>query len=176
MNILAAATFSHSTNANPYFLEETKKPLPDLLHNIETCFHQEIATPLYTSVDPRNTAYKPGTADTDLFLTGFNNLNQAYLINSVVSQDYTSLAGYCSTSSPLHKEFEPELSIHLSGERSNRLNKTHRNQNCQISIGDFSPCAALLINDLADKCSEILENVYHALTHSTITLRIQEAN
>lgn len=79
-------------------------------------------------------------------------------------QDYISLDGYRCALGLLRDDAESEITIELPSGRSITLNKTHLNENNQISIGDFTPCAVLLNNDMPGGRPRILENIQQPVT------------
>ena len=89
--------------------------------------------------------------------------NLLYLENIATLYDYITLAGYRCALGSLREDIESEISIELSSGRSLTLHKINRNENNEISIGDFTPCAVLLNNDLSGGRPKILENVKQTL-------------
>jgi glutamate--cysteine ligase len=89
--------------------------------------------------------------------------NLAYLDNVATIQDYIRIAGYRCALGTLRDDVESEVSIDLPSGRSITLNKIHRSKNNLISIGDFTPCAVLLNNDMSGGRPEILENIQQSV-------------
>ncbi len=89
--------------------------------------------------------------------------NLAYLENVATIQDYISIAGYRCALGTLRDDVKPIISIDLPSGRSITLNKIHRNENNQISIDDFTPCAVLLNNDMSSDLPRILKNIQQTI-------------
>jgi glutamate--cysteine ligase len=89
--------------------------------------------------------------------------NLAYLDNVATIQDYISIVGYRCALGTLRDDVESEVSIDLPRARSTTLNKIHRSKNNLISIGDFTPCAVLLNNDMSGGRPEIQENIQQSV-------------
>jgi glutamate--cysteine ligase len=85
--------------------------------------------------------------------------NIPYLENVATIQSYISLAGYRCALGTLRDDIESTTSIALPSGRTITLNKIFRNNQNEVSIGDFSPCAVLLNNDLSGGRPKILEGI-----------------
>jgi len=84
--------------------------------------------------------------------------NLFYLENVATIQEYISLAGYRCYLGSLREDTETDSRISLPSGREIVLNPVQR-QDDNISIGDFTPCAVLLNNDLSGGRPAILEGI-----------------
>ncbi len=84
--------------------------------------------------------------------------NLFYLENVASIQEYITLAGYRCALGTLRDDVESETTINLPSGRDIVLNPIKRHDN-KLSIGDFTPCAVLLNNDLSGGRPKILEGI-----------------
>ncbi len=88
------------------------------------------------------------------------NLN--YLENVATLQEYVSLAGYRCSLGSLREDITEPTRVELPSGRTITLHPLTRKAD-KISIGDFTPCAIVLNNDLSGGRPEILENIDQSL-------------
>ena len=84
--------------------------------------------------------------------------NLPYLENIATLQEYISLAGYHCYLGTLREDIQSPSKIGLPSGREITLHPLIRNDD-RISIGEFTPCAVLLNNDLSGGRPKILENL-----------------
>lgn len=84
--------------------------------------------------------------------------NLFYLENVATLEEYISLAGYRCALGTLREDITQATRIELPSGKSITLNPVTRHNN-EISIGDFTPCAIVLNNDLSGGRPKILENL-----------------
>ncbi len=84
--------------------------------------------------------------------------NLFYLENIATIQDYISLAGYRCSLGSLREDITSATEFKLPSGRDITLHPIKR-QNDKISIGDFTPCAIVLNNDLSAGRPPILEGL-----------------
>lgn len=88
--------------------------------------------------------------------------NQFYLENIATIQQYISLAGYRCALGTLRDDIVTDTTFDLPSGRKITLHPVHR-QDDQLSIGDFTPCAIVLNNDLSGGRPKILEGIQQDL-------------
>jgi glutamate--cysteine ligase len=88
--------------------------------------------------------------------------NLKYLENVATLQEYISLAGYRCSLGTLREDITEPTTIDLPSGKQITLHPVTRRDN-EISIGDFTPCAIVLNNDLSGGRPEILENIEQTL-------------
>lgn len=98
-----------------------------------------------------------------LIITENHTRNLFYLENVATIQDYISLAGYRCALGTLRDDLEEQTQIDLPSGRKITLHRIQRNDDNEISIGDFTPCAVLLNNDLSGGRPKILENIEQSI-------------
>lgn len=84
--------------------------------------------------------------------------NLPYLENIATLQEFITLAGYHCYLGTLREDIQTATDIPLPSGRSITLNPLKR-EGDKISIGDFTPCAILLNNDLSGGRPKLLENL-----------------
>lgn len=84
--------------------------------------------------------------------------NLHYLENIATIQEYISLAGYRSALGSLREDITEPTEIELPSGRSITLHPVERKDD-RVSIGDFTPCAIILNNDLSGGRPELLEGI-----------------
>ncbi len=88
--------------------------------------------------------------------------NLHYLENVATLLEYVSLAGYRCSLGTLREDITEATTIELPSGQQITLNPITRHDN-KISIGDFTPCAIVLNNDLSGGRPKILENLEQTL-------------
>ncbi|MDJ0880283.1 MAG: glutamate--cysteine ligase [Gammaproteobacteria bacterium] len=84
--------------------------------------------------------------------------NLFYLENVASIQEYITLAGYRCALGTLRDDIDSPTTIQLPSGRNIVLNPIKRHDN-NLSIGDFTPCAVLLNNDLSGGRPKLLEGI-----------------
>lgn len=84
--------------------------------------------------------------------------NLYYLESLATIQEYISLAGYRSALGTLREDITSDTLYKLPSGREITLNPIERHDN-KLSIGDFTPCAIVLNNDLSGGRPAILEGI-----------------
>lgn len=88
--------------------------------------------------------------------------NLFYLENLATIQEYIALAGYRCALGSLREDITEATQIELPSGRNITLNPINRDQD-RLSIGDFTPCAIVLNNDLSGGRPSILEGIQQDL-------------
>ncbi len=88
--------------------------------------------------------------------------NLFYLENVATIQEYVSLAGYRCYLGSLRDDIQSASTINLPSGREIILHPIERHGD-YISIGDFTPCAVLLNNDLSGGRPQVLEGINQAI-------------